>query len=214
MTAQPGTVFLGWVHGGTVRAEFMASVLRLLGSPASALIGQAGDLNAGALVARGRNLLAARFLATSLPWLWMVDTDMVFTPVLLPALLEAADPDKRPVMSAVYLICPGTAWIPALYDATETDGHPDFEPRFTRPGDGVIEVGGCGAGCLLIHRTALEAIRNRFGADCWFDELRGPVPHGEDLSFCVRAAQAGIPVHAHGGARAGHVKPHMFGQPT
>ena len=37
---------------------------------------------------------------------------------------------------------------------------------------------------------------------------------GEDLTFCLRCAAAGIPVHVHTGVQFGHVKPVMLGKVT
>ena len=33
---------------------------------------------------------------------------------------------------------------------------------------------------------------------------------GEDLTFCLRCAAAGVPVHVHTGVRAGHMKTTML----
>ena len=53
-----GPVMLGYIHGGTVRAEFMASVLAVLAGPhTSPLIGGVVDGSAGPLVAMARNML-------------------------------------------------------------------------------------------------------------------------------------------------------------
>jgi hypothetical protein len=34
------------------------------------------------------------------------------------------------------------------------------------------------------------------------------------LTFCLRAAAAGIPVHVHTGVQVGHIKPQMLGKVT
>ena len=95
-----------------------------------------------------------------------------------------------------------------IYDR-DPGGSPEFTPcQDWEPGT-VLKVGGCGAGCLLIHRRVLQAI----GGD-WFSEItRDGRVFGEDLSFCVRAAGAGFGVHADTGARAGHVKTTVVGMP-
>jgi len=35
---------------------------------------------------------------------------------------------------------------------------------------------------------------------------------GEDLSFCLRARSAGVPVNVHTGVQVGHVKSRMLGK--
>lgn len=37
---------------------------------------------------------------------------------------------------------------------------------------------------------------------------------GEDLTFCLRCAAAGIPVHVHTGVQVGHMKSVMLGNVT
>ncbi len=60
-------------------------------------------------------------------------------------------------------------------------------------------------GCCLIHRSALERIAERYADDPWLwfgrdvMEIDGVREHlGEDLSFCARASQAGIPIYGSG----------------
>src|SRR5262249_53581093 len=91
---------------------------------------------------------------------------------------------------------------------------------FTRygdwPEDEVMRVSATGAACLLIHRDALLAVEKHAGdvAAPWFREtaLRdAPLAlMGEDLTFCLRCAAAGIPVHVHTGVRVGHMKTQML----
>ena len=59
-----------------------------------------------------------------------------------------------------------------------------------------------GAACLLVHRDALEAVWRRAGP-VWFDPI---APLSEDLSFCVRLADAGIATHVHTGVKTVHHK--------
>src|SRR3954451_3931639 len=49
-----------------------------------------------------RNRVTAHFLdKTETEWLWWVDADMGFEPDTLTRLLDAADPDARPVVGAL-----------------------------------------------------------------------------------------------------------------
>lgn len=211
-----GGVCLGWIHGGQVHAGFMDSVLGACwADPAtSRLIGRYETFSAGAHLAAARNQVAAQFLARGREtWLWMLDTDIVFSPELLTRLAATADAKTRPLVSGLYLTTTagGLPLVPMLYDRTP-GGQPEFSPcRGWRPG-AVIRVGGCGAGCLLVHRRVLEAVSRDEGGPAWFTEITADGRRfGEDLSFCLRAARAGFPVHADTGARAGHVKPVVLG---
>ena len=81
----------------------------------------------------------------------------------------------------------------------------------------MVRVTATGAAALLIHRGALEAVGRHAGdaAAPWFRESQTRTKLvGEDLTFCLRCAAAGIPVHVHTGVQAGHMKPQMLGKVT
>jgi hypothetical protein len=216
VTGPDGSVMLGYIHGGTVRAEFMASVLNLLSGPGrTSLVGGVVDGSAGPLIAMARNMLVTRFLASDLEWLWFVDSDIVFTTATLETLHEAADPGSRPVMTALYwVLAGGGTQAPAAYTAgPDPDGNLLFSALKEWDPGAVTEVDGCGAGCLLIHRTVLEKLQAADGGrPWWFRELTiGPKEVGEDLSFCARLARESVPLHLHAGVEVGHVKAVQLG---
>ena len=66
-----------------------------------------------------------------------------------------------------------------------------------------------GAAFLLIHRSALETMRDRqFNVTFpWFQEteLAGQ-PVGEDITFCLRAGQLQLPVFVDTSIQVGHHK--------
>jgi len=96
---------------------------------------------------------------------------------------------------------------PTVYSWYEDDERCGFAPMFDYPRNELIEVAGTGAACILIHRLALEAIRERYGP-VWFDTIRHPkgAHFSEDLSFCVRVAGVDLPLHVHTGIKTGHDK--------
>jgi hypothetical protein len=213
----PDHVVIGYVHGGTVRAEFLASVLgisRQLGSSLDAVI----EIGSGPNVSRARNMLAAEFLAGQrAPWLFMCDTDMVLAPDSVARLIAAADPVSAPVVGA---LCYGEGPdggdpLPVLFELVEEAGVPAFGRLSSWPEGALLRVTGTGAAALLIHRSALEAVARSSGdsAAPWFREsVIGGSLIGEDLTFCLRCGVAGIPVHVHAGVQAGHVKMTMLGK--
>ena len=146
------------------------------------------------------------------PWLFMVDTDMVFEPGLLGRLAATCDEVERPIVSGVYWTTTAGGWplVPVIYDREERDGQQTFTHCREWKAGSVITVDGCGAGCLLIHRSVFETIRkDEGGAPCWWAEITDGKGSGfgEDLSFCLRAAHAGYRITADTVAVPGHVKP-------
>ena len=211
---------IGYVHPGWVRAEFCASLL------ATAMEGTTPldtvlTYESGPNISTPRNLICDKFLRECrAPWLLMVDTDMVFAADALGRLIAAAHPVARPVVG-------GLCWSPAagetrptMYEITQKDtGELTFFHHESWPEDTCVRVSATGTGFLLVHRTALETVRLHTGdaAAPWFREIAVGAPlslMGEDMTFCLRAAAAGVPVHVHTGVQAGHMKPVMLGKVT
>jgi len=210
-----GPVMLGYVSGGTCRVEFLGAVLNAVSGPdADPAIGGVISSSAGPLVALARNLLAEQFLTYELEWLCMVDTDIVFAPDAVSRLLEDADPIHRPVVSALYYIFEDGQKIPAAYvnmsEGSELDIHPIEDIR----DDQIVRVFSVGAGFLLVHRSVFETIKkDSAGERCWFREgVIAGRDFGEDVSFCIRAAISGFPVHVNTGVQVGHIKSAMLGE--
>lgn len=216
-----GSAVIAYVHGGTVRAEFMASVLGVIfntRTPVEAV----DELGSGPNISRARNTLVWKFLdMSSAEWLWMTDTDMAFAPDALDRLVAAADPDERPVVGALcYSKHPDTGDpVPTMYEAAKRDDQLVFIPYREWAEDAVVPVDATGAACLLIHRSALERVleesEGAWPAAPWFREMViGRQLIGEDLVFCMQLASVHIPVHVHTGVQAGHVKTAMLGKVT
>ena len=179
------------------------------------------NAQAGGIVA-GRNSIAQQFLdATDCEWLFMVDSDMGFGPDTVDRLIASADPETRPVVGGLCFSLrrdtPGEFYgqkyvvVPTCYEYVDSDTEVGFRSIVAYPRDAVFQVGGTGAACLLIHRSALEAVRARFG-DHWFDHIEHPrgTTFSEDLSFCVRLAACDIPLFVDTGVRTTHDKHGVF----
>lgn len=213
-----GAVVAGYVHPGTVRAEFCASLLALAMEgpvPVASVLA----VGSGPNISTARNLVCRQFLEQDdAPWLLMLDTDMWFAADTAARLVEAADPVDRPVVGA---LCysqntdePGGEPYPTMYELTEAPDGGLLFIRYKRwPEGAVVRVAGTGAACLLIHRTALETVEKSANdkAAPWFREsVSGSRLVGEDLTFCLRLAAANVPVHVHTGVHVGHMKSVML----
>lgn len=214
----PDHCVIGYVHGGTVRAEFAASLLAVC-LEGKTVVDSVIAVGSGPNISTARNMVARNFLEDhQVPWLFMCDTDMWFRRDLIDLLVAAADPVDRPVMGA---LCwsqnndqGGGEPYPTMYELTEpVPGELAFVRYKTWPEDAVVRVTATGAAALLIHRTVLERVEKDTGdaAAPWFRESPvGSSLIGEDLTFCLRCGAAGIPVHVNTAARAGHMKTTML----
>lgn len=228
----PGSVVVGYLDGGTWSACFGLSFRDLLLSDAggSRRIVRPGGKEvrvpvSTGHVAAGRNRVVRDFLGeTDAEWLLMLDTDMGFAPDTVDRLVASADPQDRPVVGALCFAAKRTgepsalhaeqvAITPTLYEwAADVDGA-GFRPVMDYPRDQVVRVAGTGAACLLIHRSALERVADgSFGAE-WFDPMPATGParwFSEDLSFCLRLRDCGIPLHVDTSVKTAHHKGVFF----
>jgi len=226
-----GLVQMAYLHPHTVSHSWHQSVMQMVaydmlhnerimrtGGPFMTSCGT------GALV-ESRNLVMTRWLDdTPHEWLWWIDTDMGFAPDTVDRLLAAADPAERPVVGG---LCFGAREVrqdgmggrrvmpaPTIYNpATDTRGQVGFATRWHYPDNTLVQVAGTGAACLLIHRSAAQAVRDKHG-DAWFDPVRYPDGRwvSEDLSFCWRLSTLRIPVFVHTGVKTTHHKMVWIGE--
>ena len=213
----PDHAVIGYVTGGWNRHEFTASLLSacLEGkTPVDAVLA----LESGPNISTPRNKVCADFLARpgSPPWLFMCDTDMVFPADTIDRLIAAADPVERPVVGGLcWSLDKGERHV-TMYELAEAEGGGlAFRRYAVWQKNTVMRVSATGAACLLIHRDALLAVEKHAGdiAAPWFRESAIGAPlalMGEDLTFCLRCAAAGIPVHVATSVRVGHMKTTML----
>lgn len=229
--AGPDTkVTVAWLHPGDYSYCFAESVKdmmfydlgqrgRIMGHPH----GTVAKKCSSAGIVEGRNKVAKAFLdETDSDWLLWIDSDMGFAPDTCDRLLAAADPVQRPVVGGLCFAASadgnssfhGTRHraTPTLYDFVETDDAVGFTARLVYPADEVVQVGGTGSALLLVHRSVLTAIRDRYG-DNWYTPVthpKGPTSFSEDLSFCIRTQSIERTVWVHTGVKTTHDKKYAF----
>lgn len=217
-------VVVAWVRPGNVGGEFMECVLNLrewdrenlnrMAPGRGGLVSQVSSAN----ISAARNEVCNNFLELSdAPWLLFLDTDMTFEPDLVERLLEFADEDKAPIVGGLCFSLGITGELePTLYDLTGTEERPEFIRYHRFPLDAMFQVFGTGAACLLIHRSALEKVRDYANprgtrgfseAFPWFQETDFYGRRmSEDITFCVRAGTVGLPVWVNTAVKLGHIK--------
>ena len=223
--AGAGKVVVGYVHPESVKASFHDSLLNLL---VADMAGDRAVVDGGGRIARyssanvslARNDVARRFLDDfDAEWLLMLDADMVFGPDLLERLLTAAVGAGAPIVGALCFGHVDGELFPTLY-AVDTSAEPIRMRRFAEwPPDQMFAVNATGAATMLVHRSVLETMRERFPEPFpWFrEEVLGEPPWGrgapgtgspmgEDVTFCLRAGVCGFPVYVHTGIDVGHDK--------
>lgn len=220
-----GAVAVAYVHSNNVAYSWHHSMIEMVGYD---LFNQARILRGGWIAVRygtdglpyARNMAAKIFLdERKAEWLFWVDTDMGFAPDIVDRLIEAADPVERPIVGALAFSYRETepdglgGWrctpTPTIFDWAKLDsGEMGFSVRFDYPQNTLVPVAGTGSACILIHRSALEQMREQYGPN-WYDKVPNTTTGqvvSEDLSMCLRAGAMQIPIHVHTGVQTTHQK--------
>lgn len=183
-----------------------------------------------AKIGHSRNRMAAKFLETDAKYLLMIDDDIV--PCIgRPNWMKYWVPPSRTKPEVALqrhvlhrLIGTGKTLVGGAYFGRQENGllmcsNPQLASRVQNSEDAVVAVDWVATGCLLIHRNVFSAIREKFGdslkvktPDYDYDYFREfDAERGEDVSFCLRAKDAGHQAHIDLGLPVYHVGYKIYG---
>lgn len=218
----PNSVAIGYVRPNDVDGRFFDSITNLLlydrdnGHRIDCTVGA----ESGPRIANSRNEVVRMFLETTdCEWLYWTDTDMVMPVDTIDVLLEHADPVERPIVGALCFAGGRTKMSPTIYAiGHNADGKLESETILAYPQAALIEVGGTGCACVLVHRTVFERIQanmpDGYPLPWYQDQIIDNKDWGEDLIFCVRARAAGARIFIHTGVKVGHRKMWTMDEPA
>ena len=180
-----------------VQTNFMESMMGLI---------SAGDCQVSytksSLVYDARNMLASKALNGCFDRILWLDSDMVFRPDLLIRLAKDMD-EGREMVSAVYFKRkpPFTPICYKTLEYSEHDNKPAYklEPYLDYPKNDVFQAAGCGFGAVMMTTDLIRKVAERFGYP--FSPMMGI---GEDLTFCWRVNQLGVPIWCDSRIKVGH----------
>jgi len=213
-------VSIGACDPGTVNAAWAYNMIQLV-QVRDDRLGPFVRIKGSGLLSKLRNRVVAGFLDnTKSDWLLMIDTDEQLSVQTFDKLIQAAHDKERPVVSGLVFaafdahknLYPKP--VPAIFAESEAG----FLPLYKYDKNSVFEIEACGTGCLLIHRSVLEKMReaadpNQGDNWCWFWD--GPINGewiSEDLLFSRRIRQLGFPIHVHTGAILPHQKSYWLSE--
>jgi GT2 family glycosyltransferase len=167
------------------------------------------------LLSKLRNRVVKAFLDnTTSDWLLLIDTDEQLTVQVFDLLINTAHDKERPVISGLVFAAFNADQnlypqpVPAIFQ----DAPEGFLPLNKYDRNAIFEIDACGTGCLLIHRSVLEKMREMAdphqGTDwCWFwDGPLNGIWISEDLLFSRRVRQLGFPIYVNTAAILPHQK--------
>jgi hypothetical protein len=213
MIKKEETIHISWCHGGDVDNAFAICLLDIA-RKFPGIIHSYGSIYGIGLLSKSRNMMVKYFLdETDAAWMLMVDTDQFLSLDAFSKLVSSADSQSYPVVSG--LVFGNTTEFdvqpsPCIFNVTK-DGA--VAPIRDYERDSLIDVYAAGTGCLLLHRSVLEKMRDAFGETsgkdwAWFED--GPIGKNvwlsEDLMFSSRLQALGIRIAAHTGATLPHHK--------
>lgn len=140
-----------------------------------------------------RNAIVKRSLDIGSEWILFLDDDHGFRGDLLKMLIAV----EQPVVGALYLQR-GAPFMPVAYAEKDENGFWPLDLR-NHGSNELVQVRGLGTGGMLIRSEVFRQIESP-----WFIHT---TEKSEDLYFCDKLHEAGIPLYVHTGARMGHIAP-------
>lgn len=194
------------IHGEEVKAVMMESMIGTIVHDShnrGLMRGYIGKQ--GCYLDHQRNLCVKQFLTPGreVEWLWFVDSDMVFSPDTPYRLMDSANVLGAKIMSALYFGYPLGTEIDKLYPIWFK--RKAQEIYFDKPQ--VLDW--VGMGCCIIHRDVFLMMTGIEDGK-WFTyaPVNGEFA-GEDVCFCLKAAEYGFDTWGDPAIVAGHLKPRI-----
>lgn len=205
---QKQTLTIGFCAPGSVESLFMNGVFSIL--PEITNLGiQVTNVTQvmGNMIHEQRQDLFEQWVASESDWLLILDSDIVVTPEVFTKLWQSVDSVKRPIVSGVYFLLSNVhddmpRPTPSIFTA-DKHLHTPIHPL---PEDQLIKVDAAGLGLVLMHKSIQKPLQKVITDGIYFDVKTGPEGRGEDFAFFRNVRAAGIPIYAHTGAIAQHVK--------
>ncbi len=209
------TVMIGYIHGGEIVNDFMTSLFTLLAFDSNhARLFEKVQPIQGAYLDDNRNEVVRIFMQRQDKYLLFLDSDQKFSPEVIYGLIDEAERNARPILSALYFGFVADGNLRPVWFIPPREGEGIVSTIGSFQTNKVIPLAAAGMGCCLIRRDVLEAVGAAHADDAWPWFGRDQYVHkgrkfayGEDICFCVRASKLGFQTWGHAGVTIGHIKP-------
>lgn len=161
-------------------------------------------LRSGPALAGSRNMAVNAFLETRCKRIMFIDADQVFEPAIFASMYLTAEEHGLEVLAGISTVVTGPWPSPRtvalnIYERDEGSGY--YMPvRQMPPPHKLVQVDAVGAACVMIDREVFHKVSALPTTDNkWFHHRLRPDgdQYGEDISFCDRLRDAGVPIHVH-----------------
>ena len=206
-------ICIAWCDNGTTEGKFTEGLMSLALSgksnkfPIDSFIRVQGNQ-----IGRQRQVLIDHWYNNiKSDWLFWLDSDIILTLDVWKKICTVADKDTHPMVSGIYFIAKEEygslpVILPCIFDDID-----EFSVKYHHPlpPDQVLKVDCAGMGLTIMHRSVITRLRKEYGTEeSLFSEnnLIGDKFIGEDISFFRKCKKVNIPLYAHTGAIAKHIK--------
>ena len=198
-------------HTGEVSSEWCLKFKDIQMPPGSQVF-----MSRGMPIDVTRESMVKSALDQGFEWIFFLDSDVILPDKALEMLFS----HKLPLINGMYKAKKPGGFFWAVWMRTKTpDGKEAFAPISSWTGR-LIQCDVIGTGCMLVHRSVFEKIREKFPKLPWFlwskdrnpallDSLDLPDPLmrdvSEDFYFCMLAKLAGFPTVVDTEVKCGHI---------
>lgn len=140
-----------------------------------------------------RNGLVYDSLDAGAEWLWFIDDDQTFPPGILLSLLKA----EQPVVSSLCLMRTAPFY-PVAFVAKDEKGYMPLDLNAHRPGE-LIGCRSVASSGMLVRSEVFRQLK-----EPWFFHTSDK---SEDVFFCDKLHEDGIPMYVHTDCPLGHIAP-------
>lgn len=193
------SIYVAIPCGDSVNTEFMKYLLALHASK-----GTAYGITVATLIYDARNTLAQAAMDSECDKMLWLDSDMTFDSDIIERL--SADIDEgREFVSGLYFTRKNPIK-PVIFKNTGYKTLPDGMKEsyagfyMDYPRDEIFEIEAAGFGICMMTVDLLKKVYENYGAP--FAPMTG---FGEDISFCKRCRELGIPLYCDSRIKAGHI---------
>lgn len=207
------SITIGWCDNGTTEGKFTEGLMSVALSGASTGFPITSSIRvSGNQISRQRQSLINYWYDTiKTDWLFWVDSDIVLNLDIWQKICSAADKDTHPMVSGIYFIAKEEhgslpVVLPCIFDDIDEYSVQYHHPL---PTDQILKVDCAGMGLTIMHRNVVTMLRREYGEEDFLfaeNNMTGEKFIGEDIAFFRKCKKINIPLYAHTGAIAKHVK--------
>lgn len=210
------SVAIAWCDNGMVDGLFAQGICDVT-LKSGITFGTALRSNGNQIARQRETLINYWYDSTDHEWLLWVDSDVVISVEGFLKLWNHKDKDSKPMVTGVYFTSsePESPLMdprPTIFKFAERDnGGLGLLKVHPMPKDSFIQVDAAGMGYILMHRSVVTKLRERFPDSRLFAEQgKGEDFIGEDIYFFALCKEAGIPLWCDTSVTAPHMKRFSF----